>query len=290
MAADFSRIARTIADEIAAKPPQVVAAIGLLDEGATVPFIARYRKEVTGGLDDTQLRTARRAPDLSARAGIAAGQRSLESIRSQGKLTDELGRRSARSRPRPSSKTSTCPTSPSAAPTPRSRANAASARWPTPFSPIVRRCRSNSPRRSSPTRCRTPRQRSMARATFWSKALRKTRPCSAGCAPIMQGAGHPACQGGRRQGGGRREILRLFRPYRALGDAPSHRALAMLRGRNEEILTLDHRGRRRRHRAGEAGRADHRRRLRDRPGTGPATSGCCDVGRLDLAGEAVASR
>ena len=56
MAADLSRIARTIADEIAAKPPQVVAAIGLLDEGATVPFIARYRKEVTGGLDDTQLR------------------------------------------------------------------------------------------------------------------------------------------------------------------------------------------------------------------------------------------
>ena len=45
-----------IATEIAAKPSQVAAAIALLDEGATVPFIARYRKEATGGLDDVQLR------------------------------------------------------------------------------------------------------------------------------------------------------------------------------------------------------------------------------------------
>ena len=51
------KIAQTIADEISAKTAQVTAAVGLLDEGATVPFIARYRKEVTGGLDDTQLRT-----------------------------------------------------------------------------------------------------------------------------------------------------------------------------------------------------------------------------------------
>ena len=50
------KIAATIADEIGAQTPQVQAAMGLLDEGATVPFIARYRKEVTGGLDDTQLR------------------------------------------------------------------------------------------------------------------------------------------------------------------------------------------------------------------------------------------
>ena len=50
------RIPHLIATEIAATPAQVAAAITLLDEGATVPFIARYRKEVTGGLDDTQLR------------------------------------------------------------------------------------------------------------------------------------------------------------------------------------------------------------------------------------------
>ena len=50
-------IEQRLAVELAARPNQVAAAIGLLDEGATVPFIARYRKEVTGGLDDTQLRT-----------------------------------------------------------------------------------------------------------------------------------------------------------------------------------------------------------------------------------------
>ena len=49
-------IEQRLALELVAKPAQVAAAIALLDEGATVPFIARYRKEATGGLDDTQLR------------------------------------------------------------------------------------------------------------------------------------------------------------------------------------------------------------------------------------------
>ncbi|MBL3565738.1 hypothetical protein JMM59_12080, partial [Rhodovulum sulfidophilum] len=57
MTADLApRIARTIANEIGAQPQQVTAAVELLDGGATVPFVARYRKEATGGLDDTQLR------------------------------------------------------------------------------------------------------------------------------------------------------------------------------------------------------------------------------------------
>ena len=46
-----------IAQELSARAEQVQAAVALLDEGSTVPFIARYRKEATGGLDDTQLRT-----------------------------------------------------------------------------------------------------------------------------------------------------------------------------------------------------------------------------------------
>ena len=49
-------ISLRIAEELAVKESQVTSAVTLLDEGATVPFIARYRKEVTGGLDDTQLR------------------------------------------------------------------------------------------------------------------------------------------------------------------------------------------------------------------------------------------
>src|SRR4051812_4034876 len=82
-------IARTIATEIGAQPTQAAAAIALLDEGSTVPFIARYRKEATGGLDDTQLRNLEvRLTYLreleERRAAVIA------SVTEQGKLTDEL--------------------------------------------------------------------------------------------------------------------------------------------------------------------------------------------------------
>ena len=50
-------ITQTLAAELTATAAQIEAAVSLLDDGATVPFIARYRKEATGGLDDTQLRT-----------------------------------------------------------------------------------------------------------------------------------------------------------------------------------------------------------------------------------------
>jgi uncharacterized protein len=84
-----SKIAALIAAEIGAQPSQARAAIGLLDEGSTVPFIARYRKEVTGGLDDTQLRNleARLAylRELEDRRAAV-----LASIGEQGKLSDDL--------------------------------------------------------------------------------------------------------------------------------------------------------------------------------------------------------
>jgi uncharacterized protein len=89
--ATAARISRQIASEIAASPAQVEAAIGLLDGGATVPFVARYRKEATGGLDDGQLRSlADRLAylrELEARRGVI-----LASIRDQGKLSDDLAR------------------------------------------------------------------------------------------------------------------------------------------------------------------------------------------------------
>ena len=66
-------VAAQIADELGVRERQVKAAVELLDGGATVPFIARYRKEVTGTLDDAQLRDARGAAALPARAGGAAG-------------------------------------------------------------------------------------------------------------------------------------------------------------------------------------------------------------------------
>ncbi len=82
-------IEQRIAEEIAATPAQVAAAVELLDAGATVPFIARYRKEVTGGLDDTQLRLLderlRYLRELEERRTAV-----LASIAEQGKLSDEL--------------------------------------------------------------------------------------------------------------------------------------------------------------------------------------------------------
>ncbi|MFM5857386.1 Tex family protein [Aeromonas rivipollensis] len=84
-------IERQIAGELNARPEQVQAAVRLLDEGSTVPFIARYRKEVTGGLDDSQLRT------LESRLGYLREledrrQVIIRSIEEQGKLTPELAR------------------------------------------------------------------------------------------------------------------------------------------------------------------------------------------------------
>jgi uncharacterized protein len=83
------QIANTIAAEIGAQPAQARAAIALLDEGASVPFIARYRKEVTGGLDDTQLRNLEvrltYLRELEERRAAV-----LASIAEQGKLSDEL--------------------------------------------------------------------------------------------------------------------------------------------------------------------------------------------------------
>ena len=84
-----AEIARIIARELNVGEGQVAAAVQLLDEGASVPFIARYRKERTGGLDDTQLRTlAERLEYLT----ILNDRREvvLRSIGEQGKLTPEL--------------------------------------------------------------------------------------------------------------------------------------------------------------------------------------------------------
>lgn len=85
----MSSIEKRIADELVVRVEQVIAAVGLLDGGATVPFIARYRKELTGALDDVQLRM------LEQRLGYLREleerrEAILRSIAEQGKLTPEL--------------------------------------------------------------------------------------------------------------------------------------------------------------------------------------------------------
>ena len=164
----MDKINQRIAAELGVGVAQVAAAVELLGEGATVPFIARYRKEKTGGLDDTQLRK------LEERLGYLRELEDrratvLKSIEEQGKLTPELrALDQRRRRPRSSWRTSTCPTSPSAAPRRRSRARPASSRWPTRCckNPALvagsrGRASSSTPTRASPT----PRPRSTARAT-----------------------------------------------------------------------------------------------------------------------------
>ena len=82
-------VIQRIAAELGVRDGQVAAAVDLLDGGATVPFIARYRKEATGTLDDAQLRTLeerlRYLRELEERRAAI-----LASIAEQGKLTDEL--------------------------------------------------------------------------------------------------------------------------------------------------------------------------------------------------------
>jgi protein Tex len=90
-ARDSAPVTRRIAEELGVRESQVAAAVELLDGGATVPFIARYRKELTGTLDDAQLRTLeerlRYLRELDERRAAI-----LESIRAQGKLDNALER------------------------------------------------------------------------------------------------------------------------------------------------------------------------------------------------------
>ncbi|MEH3155992.1 MAG: Tex family protein [Gordonia paraffinivorans] len=89
MTAPIQSVSARLADELSVGENQVAAAVRLLDEGSTVPFIARYRKEVTGSLDDAQLRTLDERlhylRELDDRRAAV-----LASIEEQGKLTDEL--------------------------------------------------------------------------------------------------------------------------------------------------------------------------------------------------------
>src|SRR5579864_9679213 len=82
-------VQRRIAGELAVREGQVTAAVALLDGGATVPFVARYRKEITGGLDDAQLRTLEER--LNYLRELEDRRKAiLESIREQGKLDAAL--------------------------------------------------------------------------------------------------------------------------------------------------------------------------------------------------------
>ncbi len=238
MADDVKQLAAVIAAEIGARPEQAAAAIGLLDEGATVPFVARYRKEVTGGLDDTQLR------DLSERLiylreFFARREAILESIRSQGKLTDELDAQISAALTKAELEDLYLPYKPKR----RTKAEIARERGLGPLAEAILSDRSLDPvdlakayvvGEVADAKAALDGARDIVAETIAVNAdllgrlrgyLREKATLRAGVVEGKQEAGA--------------KFSDYFAHVERWAQVPSHRALAMLRGRNEGVLSLD---------------------------------------------------
>ncbi len=233
-----ARIARQIATEIAASPAQVASAVALLDGGATVPFIARYRKEVTGGLDDTQLRTLSERltylREMEARRGAIAG-----SITDQGKMTDALALAIGRAVTKAELEDIYLPFKPKR----RTKAMIARENGLQPLYDAILADRMADPAH-------------LARG-YVTDAVPDTKAALEGARDIlaeglaenaellgrlraqMKQVGRLACKGvaGKETEGAK--FSDYFAHDEPWASAPSHRVLAMLRGQNEGFLTLD---------------------------------------------------
>ncbi|MER8831774.1 Tex family protein [Mesorhizobium sp. M0909] len=238
MASDIKRIATIIAAEIRARPEQAAAAIGLLDDGATVPFVARYRKEVTGGLDDTQLR------DLAERLAYlreldARRDTILGSISEQGKLTEELEAKIAAAVTKAELEDIYLPYKPKR----RTKAEIARERGLSPLAEAI-----------LADRTAMPAELALAHI---SEDVADAKAALEGARDILseQFAENADLVGRLRTYMKERAFLRsrvvdgkqeagakfsdYFDHVERWANVPSHRALAMLRGRNEEVLSLD---------------------------------------------------
>ncbi|PDQ22340.1 RNA-binding transcriptional accessory protein [Mesorhizobium sanjuanii] len=238
MASDIKRIATIIAAEIGARPEQAAAAIGLLDEGATVPFVARYRKEVTGGLDDTQLR------DLAERLAYlreldARRDTILGSIREQGKLTEELEAKIAAAVTKAELEDIYLPYKPKR----RTKAEIARERGLGPLAEAI-----------LADRALAPAELALA---YVGNEIADAKAALEGARDILseQFAENADLVGKLRSYMKERAFLRArvvdgkqeagakfsdyFDHVERWATVPGHRALAMLRGRNEEVLALD---------------------------------------------------
>ncbi|WP_105402037.1 Tex family protein [Neorhizobium sp. T7_12] len=237
MAADLRFLAAAIAAEINARPEQAAAAIGLIDEGATVPFIARYRKEVTGGLDDTQLRNLSERlvylRELEARRSTI-----VDSINTQGKMTDELAAKIGKATTKAELEDLYLPYKPKR----RTRAEIARERGLGPLAEAIWADRSADPAvlaqayvkdEVADVKGALEGARDIVAETFSENAdlLGRLRQ------HMRAGATLKA-----RVVDGKQEAGAKFSDYfdhsERWATAPGHRALAMLRGWNEEFLTL----------------------------------------------------
>ncbi len=231
-------IAQTIAAEIGAQPRQVQAAVDLLDDGATVPFIARYRKENTGGLDDTQLRTLETRLSYlreleERRAAI------LESIKAQGKLSGEIEGRIIAAVTKAELEDLYLPFKPKR----RTRAEIAREKRLGPLAEALLADRGLVPQEAA--------------AAYISAEVADVKAALEGARDILteQFAENAALLGELREHLRRNALLRskvaqgkegegakfsdYFDHHERWATVPGHRALAMMRGRSEDVLMLE---------------------------------------------------
>jgi protein Tex len=235
---EIERIAATIASEIGARPGQVAAAITLLDEGATVPFVARYRKEATGGLDDGQLRLL--AERLSYLRELDARRDTIiASIREQGKLTAELQGKIVAAATKAELEDIYLPYKPKR----RTKAEIARERGLGPLAEAILAHRATVPAELA--------------AAYVTDTVPDAKAALEGARDILselfaenadlvgrlraymkdRAFLRSRVMDGKQQDGAK--FSDYFDHVERWSGVPSHRALAMLRGRNEDVLTLD---------------------------------------------------
>jgi uncharacterized protein len=217
---------RRIAEELAVRETQVRAAVELLDAGSTVPFIARYRKEVTGGLDDAQLRMLDERlhylRELDERRAAI-----LESIRGQGKLDDALHRQILLAETKARLEDIYLPYKPKR----RTKAQIAREAGHEPVADALIEDPNTDPAQY------TAEQLDGARAILVER-FAEDADLVGELRELMWNRGHvtSTVRAGKEEAGAKfADYFEFSEPFDKL---PSHRILALLRGEKEEVLTL----------------------------------------------------
>ncbi|MBE1295583.1 MAG: S1 RNA-binding domain-containing protein [Rhodobacteraceae bacterium] len=233
-----ARIAQTIATEIGAGAKQVSAAVALLDEGATVPFVARYRKEATGGLDDSQLRTLDER--LSYLRELEARRASIvETIKSQDKLTDDLAAKIAKAETKAQLEDIYLPYKPKR----RTKAMIARENGLEPLAEAILADRSLEPEALAEgyvsEAVPTVKDALNGARDILTERLTEDADLLGRLRDFLQREAYLTAKvvEGKEQEGAK--FSDYFDHRERWADVPSHRALAMLRGSNEGVLTLD---------------------------------------------------
>ena len=232
-------INQRIAEELSVRTQQVAAVVALLNEGSTIPFIARYRKEATGGLDDTQLRKLEER--LAYLRELNDRRLSiLDSIRTQGKLTAELEQSILQADTKTLLEDLYLPYKPKR----RTKAQIAREAGLEPLADELLANRDLIPDRAASayvnvdkgvadiaTALDGARQIIMERVAEDAELLSEFRERI-----WSKGIMHAAVVSGKEQAAAK--FQDYFDYLEAINKIPSHRALALFRGRNEDLLTI----------------------------------------------------